>query len=124
MDTVYSIIIPHKNNPILLSRCLDTIPVRNDVQIIVVDDNSDRKLINPDNYPGKNRNDVEVVFLDSTQSKFAGRARNIGLGKVKGKWIIFADADDYFTDNLSILLDKYKDNDEKITIENAWNNKK
>ena len=36
----YSIIIPHKNIPNLLQRCLDSIPNREDVQIIVVDDNS------------------------------------------------------------------------------------
>lgn len=38
---VYSFIIPHKNCPVLLNRCLDSIPIRDDVQIIVVDDNSD-----------------------------------------------------------------------------------
>jgi len=37
----YSIIIPHKNIPHLLVRCLDSIPQREDVQIIVADDNSD-----------------------------------------------------------------------------------
>ena len=36
----YSIIIPHKNIPELLQRCLDSIPRRVDVQIFVVDDNS------------------------------------------------------------------------------------
>ena len=35
----YSIIIPHKNSAILLKRCLDSIPQRNDIEIIVVDDN-------------------------------------------------------------------------------------
>ena len=109
-NVVFSIIIPHKNNPNLLKRCIDSIPFRDDVQIIVVDDNSDKSLINPDNYPGKNRKDLEIIFLDSSQSKFAGRARNIGLSKVKGRWILFADADDYFTENLPKLLEKYKDN--------------
>ena len=37
----YSIVIPHKNTPDLLQYCLDSIPVRDDVQVIVVDDNSD-----------------------------------------------------------------------------------
>lgn len=36
----YSIIIPHKNIPHLLVRCLDSIPQKDDVQIIVIDDNS------------------------------------------------------------------------------------
>lgn len=41
----YSIIIPHKNIPDLLQRCLNSIPRRTDIQIIVVDDNSDPKKL-------------------------------------------------------------------------------
>jgi len=41
MQTNYSFIIPHKNCPDLLQRCVDSIPERDDVQVIVVDDNSD-----------------------------------------------------------------------------------
>ena len=37
----YSIIIPHKNSASLLQYCLNSIPIRDDVQVIVVDDNSD-----------------------------------------------------------------------------------
>ena len=39
----YSIIIPHYNSFLLLRRCLDSIPKREAVQVIVVDDNSDKK---------------------------------------------------------------------------------
>ena len=41
----YSIIISHKNIPDLLSRCLDSIPKREDIQIIVVDDNSEDQYL-------------------------------------------------------------------------------
>lgn len=41
----YSIIIPHYNIPELLQRCLDSIPERDDVQVIVVDDNSDSSKV-------------------------------------------------------------------------------
>ena len=37
----YSIVIPHKNAQDLLKYCLDSIPIRDDIQVIVVDDNSD-----------------------------------------------------------------------------------
>ena len=37
----YSIIIPHKNSADLLQYCLNSIPLRDDIQVIVVDDNSD-----------------------------------------------------------------------------------
>ena len=37
---LFSIIIPHKDIPDLLMRCLRSIPVSEDIQVIVVDDNS------------------------------------------------------------------------------------
>ena len=37
---LYSIIIPHYNLPKLLRRCLQSIPEREDVQVIVVDDSA------------------------------------------------------------------------------------
>ena len=35
---LFSIIIPHKDIPDLLMRCLKSIPVSEDIQVIVVDD--------------------------------------------------------------------------------------
>lgn len=100
----YSFIIPHKNCPGLLQRCVDSIPERDDVQVIVVDDNSDEGK-----KPSlKERKNLQVILLDKTQSKGAGRARNVGLKHATGKWLLFADADDYFSENLPDLLEKYK----------------
>ena len=104
MGIIFSFIIPHKNCPELLTRCVDSIPERDDIQIIVVDDNSDE-----DKKPSIDRNCVEIVLLDAEHSKGAGRARNVGLEHAKGKWLLFADADDYYTDYLPYLLDKYVD---------------
>ena len=47
----YSVIIPHKNIPKLLQRCLDSIPVRDDLQVIVVDDNSDLDVVDFSHFP-------------------------------------------------------------------------
>ncbi len=41
MELNYSFIIPHYNTSDLLQRLIDSIPQREDVEIIVVDDNSD-----------------------------------------------------------------------------------
>mgnify|MGYP003305656243 CR=1 FL=1 len=90
----YSIIIPHKNIPLLLQRCLDSIPIRDDLEVIVVDDDSDPSLVDFDSFPGKDRKDVEIV-LDK-MGKGAGASRNIGLSRAKGKWVVFCDADDFF----------------------------
>ena len=102
MDKNYSFIIPHKNSPDLLRRCIYSIPERDDVQIIVVDDNSDE-----DKKPQIERENVEVVLLDADHSKGAGRARNVGLKRAIGKWLLFTDADDYYSDGFINILDGY-----------------
>ena len=101
----FTIIIPHKDIPQLLQRCLNTIPQRDDIQIVIVDDNS--HLTNEEfaSFPGLERLNTEVIF--TKEGRGAGFARNVGLKYAKGKWLIFADADDFFVDNFSDLLDKY-----------------
>lgn len=99
----YSIIIPHKNSVNLLRRCLFSIPQREDVQIIVVDDNSNRDVDNLKEVVSQ----FPCTELVLTSEGGAGHARNIGLKYVKGKWILFADADDFFHQNFLEELDKY-----------------
>ena len=101
----YSIIIPHKNIPSLLRRCLDSIPERNDLEIIVVDDNSDEETIK--DLQAIHRNNLQIIY--TKEGKGAGYARNIGVSKSQGEWILFADADDFFLPNLFESLDKYRD---------------
>ena len=45
----YTVIIPHKNCPDLLQRALDSIPEKDDIQVIIVDDNSDASIVDFDN---------------------------------------------------------------------------
>ncbi len=105
----YSIIIPHKNIPQLLQRCLDSIPIRDDVQVIVVDDNSDTDKVNFDNFPKWNGKNYEYYL--TKEGKGAGYARNIGLKHAKGKWLLFADADDYYNYCINSILDEYTNNE-------------
>ena len=101
----YSVIIPHHDIPDLLERCLRSIPVREDVQVIVVDDASapehqDRLHQLELAFPG-------AEFIYSPSNRGAGAARNIGLEHATGKWLIFADADDFFAENFGEILDEY-----------------
>jgi glycosyltransferase involved in cell wall biosynthesis len=104
----FSIIIPHKNTPDLLQRCLSSIPFRDDLQIVIVDDNSDASVVDFNNFPGTNRANTEIVFSKGEKGKGPGFARNMGMSKARGKWIIFSDSDDYFTVFFDGLLDKYQ----------------
>ena len=73
----YTIIIPHKNIPLLLQRCLDSIPLRQDIQVVIVDDNSSPAVVDFDNFPGSERKDTEIIH--TSESKGAGYVRNCGL---------------------------------------------
>ena len=117
----YTIIIPHKNIPKLLQRCLDSIPKRPDVQVIVVDDNSDPAVVDFENFPGKSRENTEIYL--TKEGKGAGYARNVGLRHAKGKWLLFADADDYYTKDAFTILDKYKGSDVDIVFYNVGTDK-
>lgn len=99
----YSLIIPHKNCPDLLQRCIDTIPRREDLEVIVVDDNS-LQCIDESKY-----NDLNITFVYDKSNKGAGHARNLGVEVATGKWLLFADADDRYTNNLRDLLDAYSE---------------
>ena len=103
----YSIVIPHKNIPELLVRCLDSIPERADIQVIVVDDNSDDADLYPERYPELFRPFTEVYF--TKEGKGAGYARNIGMQHIRGKWVLFADADDFFLPEWTRVTDRYLD---------------
>lgn len=108
----YSIIIPHKDIPDLLMRCLHSIPVREDIQVIVVDDNSKDADSYLSTYKELSRPYLE--FYSTKEWKGAGYARNVGLTHANGKWIIFADADDFFTDQFETILDEYQDDDADV----------
>lgn len=110
----YSVIIPHKNVPHLLSRCLLSIPVRDDIEIIVVDDNSSTDCVDFEEFPGKN--DKNVTCLFPKEGKGAGYARNLGLQHAKGKWILFADADDFFERYAFEEFDNYKESEADVIM--------
>ena len=86
---------------------MDSIPQREDLEIIIVDDNSDPEVIDFNNFPGKARPNTKLIF--DKKGKGAGAARNIGIKAAKGKWLLFADSDDTYTKHLNSFLDKYKD---------------
>ena len=103
----YSIIIPHRNIPELLVRCIESIPERGDIQVIVVDDNSDDTNNYYEKYPVLFRSGIEIYY--TKVGKGPGYARNVGMKHAKGKWIMFADADDFFLPNWTSITDQYLD---------------
>lgn len=111
-EYTYTVIIPHKDIQPLLRRCLGSIPAREDIQVIVVDDGSDDPA--ETEAVVREAGNAEVVYASGSGG--AGRARNIGLRHARGRWIVFADADDFFTDELLPALDSYSGSDLDIVF--------
>ena len=108
----YTIIIPHKNTPKYLQRCLDSIPVRDDVQVIVVDDNSDAEKVDFKNFPQWKGLNYEYYL--TKEGNGAGYARNVALEHAVGKWLLFADADDFMLPIVSCIFDEFIDSEADI----------
>ncbi len=117
MDMNFTIIIPHKNTPKLLERLIFSIPVRDDLEIIVVDDYSDPDIVDFACFPCRERKNM--IIVSNTDRPGAGHARNYALPRAKGRWILFADSDDFFNPGFDVFLDKYVDSDADVIYFNA-----
>lgn len=93
-------------------RCLKSIPVCEDIQVIVVDDYSPDANTYLERYPELSRSYIE--FIRAPKNGGAGYARNIGLEQAKGKWIMFADADDFFVDKMYDIISSHVESDADV----------
>ena len=119
-----SLIIPNRNCLDLLERCLDSVPRRDDIQIIVVDDASDPKVVDFEKYRSLADEHVEIIF--TTEGLGAGYARNVGLRHAHGKWLMFLDSDDFLLPSALDLIDRYSasESDIKRTVYRMLNSNK
>ena len=95
-----SVIIPVYNAEQYLSECINSLvnQTLHDIEIICIDDGStDQSLNILRNFETKDSR----IRIYTQQNSHAGVARNYGLQKANGEYIIFLDADDYF--NLDLL---------------------
>lgn len=113
----FSLVIPHFNIPQLLRRCLKSVPCREDLQVIVVDDASSVENVEKLHMLESEFPYVEFAYMEENLG--GGVARNLGLEKAKGKYIFFADADDFFMPNLGQFLDDVKEKDFDLIFFNA-----
>lgn len=83
-----------------------------DIQVIVVDDNSADAETYLDKYQELSRPYLE--FIRTTKGGGPGYARNIALEHAQGKWILFADSDDFYVDNMSDIIYSYIDSEADV----------
>lgn len=89
-----SIIVPVYNTGMAVKRCVDSLLHQSyqDIEIILVDDGSDRETAS---ICDRLRQENEKLTVFHCQNRGVSAARNYGMERAVGKYIFFADADDY-----------------------------
>lgn len=85
----YSVIVPYRGEPELLQRALASVPAREDVEVLAVED---------------------------ADGRGAGWARNRALEKAQGAWLVFLDSDDYFLPGAFDAMDKHAEGEEDLVF--------
>jgi len=89
-----SVIIPCYNVDEWLNKCLDSIPKRNDIEIICINDGStDKTAFVLEKY--KKRKYKDLIIIDYGENKGVSYARNAGIEASTGEYLVFIDSDDY-----------------------------
>lgn len=102
----FTIIIPVYNAEKYLRECLDSVLRQKylDFEIIIIDDGSD------DNSWGiieEYTNKDERIIAIHQENQGVSSARNAGLNRAQGQYILFVDSDDSVSENLLYLLNEH-----------------
>lgn len=119
-----SVIIPCYNSAKWIVSCLNSIPKRDDIQIIVLNDGSTdntRDIILK--YKEKKRKDL--IFYDIKPNKGVSYARNKGIDISSGEYILMLDSDDYlYSKSFDKIVDNYLNGEFDMVFYNMDNNVK
>lgn len=108
---LYSLIIPHFNDPERLDRLLRSVPLdRADLEVLVVDDCSTDQF----SLDTLKSRWTMVHWLSTAQNAGAGAARNVALGQAQGEFLVFADSDDEFLPGAFELFDNHVEDDDEL----------
>jgi len=117
-----SIIVPIYNKQNAIKRCIDSVCSQSytDWELLLIDDGStdnSARAIQP------YLEDERIRYLYKENGGVSS-ARNMGIEKAEGEWIIYIDADDYFLPNaLETLLEVVSRHQVLIGVGNFWNEK-
>ena len=113
-----SVVIPMYNVEPYVEKCLRSIEDQDipsvDYEIICINDGS------PDNCSRvvrKLQKEYENLILIDKQNEGVSRARNVGIDRAEGKYILFADPDDYIaSSSFKRILEKVEEKDAQVAF--------
>ena len=107
MSIKVSVIIPVYNQEKLVIRALESIPKRDDIEIIVIDDKSiDNTWDNILNYCKENPT-YNIITVIQSENRGVADTVNTGYDLATGEYVVLLGSDDYFyTENFLKILDK------------------
>lgn len=122
---MFSIIIPNYNSEQWIKKCLDSILNQSfkDFEIIIVDDMSEDNSLDII----REYDDKRIIVYQLTEKLYNGGARNYGVSRANGEYILFLDCDDwlYSRDSLKeIAKTIYETEADLIRLSYVAHNKK
>jgi glycosyltransferase involved in cell wall biosynthesis len=105
----FSVIVPVWRGAVrFLPKLFDSIPEKDGIEIIVVDNS--KELVSREEIDSQR----EITLLHSAPERHAGGSRNDGMAVAKGKWLLFADADDFYTQDAFDIYYEHINTDAEI----------
>lgn len=103
-----SIIVPVYNQEDLIVRALDSIPKREDIEVIVVNDAStDSTLEKVAQWIFQNNCIFDIKYISLHENKGLGNAKNVGFDNAEGEYVNQLDSDDYLiTENYEKVINE------------------
>lgn len=100
-----TIVIPVCDMEDMILRTLESIPVRDDIEVIIVENGSKDNTLNVIKDFIKDKGNYKLFNYD--QRIGCAQACNVGLDNATGEYVLQLDADDYlFTDQVNYILNK------------------
>lgn len=119
MNNKVSVIVPIYNAANFLEECLEMLISQSytNIEVIMINDGSTDKS---EEICQRYVVHDERFILISQENKGVCVARNLGMEKATGKWVIFADADDYYyKDGIEKMVKLINNRNQKIALCNA-----
>jgi glycosyltransferase involved in cell wall biosynthesis len=110
MDIKISVIIPVYNQEDLVLRAINSIPIRDDIEIIVIDDGStDNTWANLISYRETCSLYMNLTLLYNKENKGVAYTVNRGYDTATGEYVVLLGSDDYFNTDEFIKAIDYLD---------------